>query len=158
MDTMVWAFFGVSLLLAVYEFAGVLRARLQNLTRSTGRVVMRGTVVATLVVLLWQHLGWRAYIAGLSASDLGHPRLFNVPYVLCNVSIGLIGILVARELVSLARAMRQGLTKNVSRFVTSVLILLCLLPILKETMGMWDQYTEALSRVASAPRFPPLAK
>ena len=58
----------------------------------------------------------------------------------------IITLFVVFELFGLYWARNLGLTKNVGRFVTSVIILLCLIPILNKTIKMWDTYTEKLEK------------
>jgi hypothetical protein len=144
MEYFVMGCFGVSLSLALFEFFGILKARLKNITKSTKRVVVRGLIFFSLVFLFGKYLEWQYYIATFSYKNLENARLSNTPFVICCVVIALVLILILFELMSLRAAREKGLTKNISRFVTALVILACVFPILKGTLVMWDKYVQAL--------------
>lgn len=141
-----------SLITAFYEFVGILRARLEGRTRATGRLCLRALVFVLVFLLFWQHLDWNAYVASFSFYKTETYRFNNVPYLICCAIIALTLVLLGMEIRSLARARREGRTNNVSRLVTAVVLLLCMMPVLHATITLWDTYTDKLSE----PYHPPL--
>lgn len=142
MNSLILVLFALAIVLSLYEFAGVLKARAEGLTKSTGRVLMRGVVFLSVLVLLWQHWDWQRYMMSFTKDSLADMRVGNIPFLVSGFAVCLISILIMSELVNLVQARRAGLTKNTSRLVTSVVILLSLLPIMYETVRMWDRYME----------------
>lgn len=145
MNKTVLFFFALSLALSIYEFLAILRARIQNKTKNTQRVIIRGLVFVMLTVLLVQYWTWQRYIASFDHLVAGEPNVTNTPFLICIIVIGLILSLVLLEIMGLYKAKKMGLTKNTSRLVTSVVVLFCLFPILNATVVMWDVYVEKLT-------------
>jgi hypothetical protein len=141
-----------ALLIAFYEFAGLLRARWEGKTRATGRLILRTAVFVLVFLLFWQHLDWNAYVASFSFHKTETFRFNNIPYLICCGIIALTLVLLGIEIRNLTRARNEGRTNNVSRLVTSVVLLVCMLPVLHATVTLWDTYNDKLSE----PYHPPL--
>jgi len=138
--------FALSIIFASYEFVGILKARIVNRTKNTGRVIIKFVVFVLLILLFWQYTSWNAYILTVEPLLIKDIKLSNTPYLICTFVMTLILVFTFVEAYGLFHARRKGLTKNISRFVSAAVILLCLIPILIKTMGMWDTYTEKLER------------
>src|SRR5262245_54832717 len=145
MNKAVLVCFAVALILSLYEFVGVARARATAKTQSTRRVVLRGMIFFTIAATLWQHLDWQRYVAHMTENQsLDMMRIGNTPFLFANIALGFVLFLTLLEMYSLIQAKRKGLTKNNSRLVSASVIFLCLIPILQETVDMWDRYTNKL--------------
>lgn len=141
-----------ALLIAFYELMGVLRARLEGKTHSNARLFLRTAVFILVFLLFWQHLDWNAYVASFSFYKTETFRFNNIPYLICCAIIALALVLLGVEIRSLSRARRENRTNNVSRLVTAVTLLLCMMPVLHATITLWDTYNDKLSE----PYHPPL--
>lgn len=144
--------FVLALSLSAFEFVTVLRARLLRKTQNTRRVAVRGMIFVFLMFLLWQYREWQDYIANFTYFQLNDVRVNNTPFLLAVMVVGLTLLLLMFEMTRHYRAKKAGLTRNKSRLVTGLLILLCLFPILKATTDMWDVYVEKIA--ASRPPMP----
>jgi Ca2+/Na+ antiporter len=142
--------FLVAIGIALAEFVTVFRARIQSKTKSNSRVVVRGGIVFLLAVLFWVYSDWKMYIIAFDLSRLNEARVHDVPFLFCVLGIGLVGLTVIFELLDHYRAFRRGLTTNKSRLISGLLVLLCLVPILKDTLDMWDVYVMKLAEGSKA--------
>ncbi|MBK6880474.1 MAG: hypothetical protein IPN65_05450 [Elusimicrobia bacterium] len=141
-----------ALLIAFYEFLGIARARYEGKTHATGRLILRTAVFVLVFLLFWQHLDWNAYVSSFSFYKTESYRFNNIPYLICCAIIALALVLLGLEIRSLSRARREGRTNNVSRLVTAVVLLVCMMPVLQATLSLWDTYNDKLSE----PYHPPL--
>lgn len=134
-----------ALLLAFYEFVGLLRARLEGKTRATGRLILRTLVFVLVFLLFWQHLDWNAYVASFSFEKAATYRFNNTPYLIACGILALAFVLLLIEIRSLHRARAEGRTNNITRMATSVALLIFILPVLHATFSLWDAYNDKLS-------------
>lgn len=145
MDSLVIVSFAVSILLAVYELSGVLKARLSGKTKNTGRVIARFFILVMLLILLWESFHWYAYISALELPLAEDIRIKNTPFLICILGITMIIIFIFVEMWTLFAEHKKGIAINlVYRITSAAIILLCLIPILSKTITMWDIYTEKL--------------
>ncbi|MBN1383423.1 MAG: hypothetical protein JW983_00900 [Elusimicrobia bacterium] len=144
MDKLIISSFAVSILLALYEFIGILKARITGRTKSTARVFVRFFIFVLLVLLLWQYIQWHTYISSLPLLPPQDVKISNIPFLICSFITTVIMLFVVVELFRLHRARKLGLTKNIGRFITAIIIILCLIPIFNKTIKMWDSYTQKL--------------
>ena len=147
MDSLVIVSFAVSILLAVYEFVGVLKARLSGKTKNTGRVIARFFILVMLTVLLWESFHWYAYISALELPLAGEMKIRNMPFLICIFGLTTIIIFIFVEMWTLYAEKKKGIAINlVYRLTSAIIILLCLIPILSKTITMWDIYNEKLQQ------------
>lgn len=147
MDSLVIVSFAVSILLAVYEFIGVLKARLSGKTKNTGRVIARFLIFIILMILLWESLHWYAYISAIELPLAEDIRIKNTPFLICIFGITTIIVFIFVEMWTLYAEKKKGLAVNlVYRLASAIIILLCLIPILIKTVTMWDIYNEKLKQ------------
>ena len=145
MDSLVIVSFAVSILLAVYELSGVLKARISGKTKNTGRVISRFLILVMLMVLLWESIHWYAYISTLELPLAENIRIKNTPFLICIFGLTTIIIFIFVEMWTLYTEKKKGIAVNlVYRLVSATIILLCLIPILSKTITMWDIYNEKL--------------
>ncbi|HAX61984.1 MAG TPA: hypothetical protein DCX95_05460 [Elusimicrobia bacterium] len=145
MDSLVIVSFAVSILLAIYEFIGVLKARLSGKTENTGRVVARFFIFVILIVLLWESVHWYAYISALELPLAEDIRIKNTPFLISILGLTTIIVFIFVEMWTLfAEKKRGGAINFVYRVASATIILLCLIPILIRTITMWDIYNEKL--------------
>lgn len=153
MNILITLCFAVAILLSLFETAGVLKARIEGKTKSTRRVLIRAVVFVLLSVLYLSFRNQVNYNALVShsktlAQDI---RVVNMPFLISVLAVALIIFFVLSELSNLYQAKKQGLTKNISRFVSAVIILICILPILKNSVTMWNEYTDTLEEKYVSP-------
>ncbi|MFA5779280.1 MAG: hypothetical protein WC947_04015 [Elusimicrobiota bacterium] len=147
MDSLVIVSFAVSILLAVYEFIGVLKARISGKTKNTGRVIARFFTLVILMVLLWESLHWYAYISALELPLAEDIKIRNTPFLICIFGITTILIFIVVEMWTLYLEKKKGVVIDlVYRLASAIIILLCLIPILIKTVTMWDTYNEKLQQ------------
>ncbi|MDO8734917.1 MAG: hypothetical protein Q7K21_07145 [Elusimicrobiota bacterium] len=145
MDTLVIVSFAVSILLAVYELSGVLKARISGKTKNTGRVIIRFITLIVLMVLLWESFHWYAYISALELPLAEDIRIKNTPFLICIFGLTIIIVFIFVEMWTLYTEKKKGIAVNlVYRLASAIIILLCLIPILSKTITMWDIYTGKL--------------
>lgn len=145
MDSLVIVSFAVSILLAAYEFVGVLKARLTGKTKNTGRVIARFLIFIILLVLLWESVHWYAYISTLELPLAEDIRIRNTPFLISILGLTMIIIFIFVEMWTLFAEKKRGSAINfVYRLASATIILLCLIPILSKTITMWDIYNEKL--------------
>ncbi|MBI5573606.1 MAG: hypothetical protein HY919_03525 [Elusimicrobia bacterium] len=147
MDSLVIVSFAVSILLAVYEFIGVLKARLSGKTKNTGRVIARFFIFIILTILLWELLHWYAYISAMELPLAEDIKIKNTPFLICILGITIIIVFIFIEMWTLFAEHKKGIAVNlVYRLTSAIIILLCLIPILIKTVTMWDTYNEKLQQ------------
>ncbi|PIU83877.1 MAG: hypothetical protein COS68_01690 [Elusimicrobia bacterium CG06_land_8_20_14_3_00_38_11] len=145
MDSLVIVSFAVSILLAVYELSGVLKARLSGRTKNTGRVIARFFILVMLMVLLGESVHWYAYISAIELPLAEDIRIRNTPFLICILGLTTIIIFIFVEMWTLFAEKKKGIAVNFAyRLISAAIILLCLIPILRKTVTMWDTYNEKL--------------
>ena len=98
MDSLVIVSFAVSILLAVYELSGVLKARLSGRTKNTGRVIARFFILVMLMVLLGESVHWYAYISAIELPLAEDIRIRNTPFLICILGLTTIIIFIFVEM------------------------------------------------------------
>lgn len=146
MNVLVIVSFAVAIFLAIYEFIGVLKARLSGKTKNTFRVITRFITLAVLIVLLWNSIHWYSYISALELPLADDIKIRNTPFLICVFGMTTILIFVTIEIWALFLEKKKGAMPSIFRFVAALIILLCLIPILVKTVTMWDTYTEKLQQ------------
>lgn len=146
MDILVIISFAVSILLAIYEFIGVLKARLSGKTKNTFRVITRFITLVVLILLLWESVHWFAYISTMELPLADDIKITNTPFLICVIGMTTILVFITIEIWSLCLEKKKGARPSIYRFVSAIIILLCLVPVLTKTVTMWDIYTEKLQQ------------
>lgn len=130
----------VILLLAFSELLALVIARERGLTRNLSRLISHFLLSLLLFVYIAVTWIWRESLT-LSGPPWSDAPTANWTYLLL---AAVIGILVSREVLSHMRARRHGLTRNLSRLVTHLAMLILLLVMVGINLAKWDAYLERL--------------
>ena len=128
------------LVLAAAEFWGLSQARRQGLTDNSSRLWSHGALSLLCAAFIGLTLLWTRAFAG-PALPLELP-VANWTYLLLAVMIGLVA---SHEVVALHRARRRGLTRNRSRLVTHLVMLILLAVMVGINLSKWELYLERLT-------------
>ncbi len=131
---------GVILLLALAELLSLVIARKRGLTHNISRLVSHFALSLLLLVYIALTWIWKESLA-LTGPSRSEAPTANWTYLLL---AAVIGILVSREVLSHLRARRQGLTRNLSRLVTHLAMLILLLVMVGINLAKWDAYLQRL--------------
>ncbi len=132
------------------EAAAAGLARWKGLTTSVSRIVSHGLIVSCALVYAWLAMEFSASLVSVRYGNLADLPVSNWPYI-----AGLAGIAatIAYELIAHLRAIGAGLTQNVSRVATRVVMLILLVVMVGISELRWVVYLdrlEALSRWPAA--------
>ncbi|MGB6364225.1 MAG: hypothetical protein WBG64_16285 [Thermoanaerobaculia bacterium] len=145
-------------LLALGEFVALWVARRRGLTRNVSRLVTHGFIGLLMIVYAWLALGWlQTYQSMGETRDFTLSPTINWNYVILGWALAL---LISFEIVAHLRAIKDGMTRNVSRLATRLVMLILMLIMLSITLQKWDLFLdeyEASYRTSiptAAPRSP----
>jgi hypothetical protein len=151
-QTLTWfeiALAGAVLLLSVAESVALSMARWRGLTRNRSRLVTHGLVIVGTVVYAWATLGWsKSLESSTYLTSFYLAPTANWPYV---VVLAAIAVVASHELITHLRAVRLGLTRNVSRIVSRMVTLLLLVVMAGICQLRWQLYLEHLNRLSDSP-------
>lgn len=151
-QTLTWweiALAGAVLALSCAESAALWLARSQGRTRNVSRLITHGLVVVGAIVYAWLNISWSSSLESSEWLTSFHAApTTNWPYLVVLVAIGL---LVAHELITHLRAVKAGLTRNVSRIVSRMVALILLVVIVGINELKWQLYLEHLNRLSEEP-------
>ena len=127
-------------LLALGEFAALWVARRRGLTRNVSRLVTHGLIGLLMIVYASLALGWLQTFQLMSETgDFSLSRTINWNYVILGWALAL---LISFEIVAHLRAIKDGLTRNVSRLATRLVMLILMLIMLSLTLQKWDLFLD----------------
>ncbi len=151
-QTLTWfeiALAGAVLLLSVAESVALGIARWHGRTRNVSRLVTHGLVIAGTIAYAWVTLAWSNSLESPTYLTSFHQApTSNWPFV---VVLAAIGLAACHELITHLRAVRQGMTRNVSRIVSRVVALLLLVVMAGICQLRWQLYLEHLNRLSDSP-------
>ncbi len=151
-QTLTWfeiALAGAVLMLSVAESAALGMARWRGLTRNVSRFVTHGLVIAGTIAYCWVTFVWAKSLESPTYLTSFHlAPTANWPYV---VVLAAIALVVCHELITHLRAIRMGLTRNVSRIVSRIVSLVLLVVMTGICQLRWQLYLEHLGRLSDSP-------
>ncbi len=139
-------------LLAAGEAVALGVARWQGRTRNVSRLVSHALIICSAIVYGWLMVRFSGSLAGVDWINFSQAPDANWPYL---VTFGAIGVLVSHELIRHLRAIRAGRTRNVSRVMSRVVMLLLLVVMVSINEVRWQLYLDHLKQLSEAP--PPAA-
>jgi hypothetical protein len=127
-------------LLAFGEATALWIARRKGLTQNVSRLVTHGGIGLLMIVYAWLSLSWlQTFQLMGETGDFSLSPTINWNYVVLGWALAL---LISFEIVSHLRAIRQGLTRNVSRLATRLVMLILMLIMLSITVQKWDLFLD----------------
>jgi len=127
-------------LLALGEFVALWIARRRGLTRNVSRLVTHGFLGLLMIVYAWLAVGWlQTYQSLAETRDFTLSPTINWNYVILGWALAL---LISLEIVAHLRAIKDGLTRNVSRLATRLVMLILMLIMLSITLQKWDLFLD----------------
>jgi hypothetical protein len=127
-------------LLALGEFVALWVARRRGLTKNVSRLVTHGFIGLLMIVYAWLALGWLQTFRSLGETrDFTLSPTINWNYVILGWALAL---LISFEIVAHLRAIKDGLTRNVSRLATRLVMLILMLIMLSITLQKWDLFLD----------------
>ncbi|MBW2279423.1 MAG: hypothetical protein JRG76_02650 [Deltaproteobacteria bacterium] len=142
------ALVGALLVLNGTEVAALAVARWKGRTTNVSRLLVHGSVLVCALVYAWLSIGFGDSLAAVDYGNLANMPASNWPYI---VLLGAIGVMVGHELISHLRAIRSGLTRNVSRVATRVAMLILLVVMVGLSELRWMIYLENLETLSHSP-------
>ena len=140
-------------LLATVETISMCIARGRGLTRATGRLIAHALVLVSICVYGWLALDWsRSLEQAVHLTNYNEVPTANWPYLVLAVVIAMV---ISWELISHLRALKAGLTRNISRIVSRGVMLILLAVMIGISEVRWQLYLDELKAFGSAP--PPSA-
>lgn len=142
-------------LLAFGEATALWIARRKGLTRNVSRLVTHGGIGLLMIVYAWIALGWLQTFRSMGETkDFSLSPTINWSYVVLGWALAL---LISLEIVSHLRAIRQGLTRNVSRLAIRLVMLILMLIMLSITLQKWELFLDEYeaSYITSLPKAVP---
>jgi hypothetical protein len=127
-------------LLALGEFVALWVARRRGLTRNVSRLVTHGLL--GLLMIVYAGLAWcwlQTYRTLGETGDFTLSPTINWNYVILGWALAL---LISVEIVAHLRAIKDGLTRNVSRLATRLVMLILMLIMLSITLQKWDLFLD----------------
>ncbi len=151
-ETLTWweiCFSIVIVILSAGEFVALWIARRRGLTRNVSRLVTNALLAAVAVAYAWLSLEFAEELAAvIPGTPFTQVPTANWPYLFLAVAIAAIS---SWELVSHLRAIKAGLTKNVSRILVRIVMLILLAGMLGISQMRWSLYIEHLGTQAEPP-------
>ena len=127
-------------LLALGEAAALVVARRRGLTQNVSRLVTHGLVGLLMLVYAVISWGWlQTYQSLAEARDFTLSPTINWNYILLGSALAL---LLSVEILAHLRAIKDGLTRNVSRLATRLVMLILMLIMLSITLQKWDLFLD----------------
>ena len=142
------ALVGALLVLNGTELAALGIARWKGLTSNVSRLVVHGTILLGAFIYAWLTIDFADSLTSVSYGNLAGLPDSNWPYLVLLVAIG---GMVGHELISHMRAIRAGLTRNVSRIATRVVMLILLVVMVGISELRWIVYLENLETLSHSP-------
>ncbi len=134
-------------------------ARGRGLMRSTPRLLAHAGVVVGVCIYGWLTLEWSNSLEeAVYLTDFSQVPTANWPYLVLAVTISAV---IAWELISHLRALKAGLTRNISRIVSRGVMLILLAVMVGISEVRWQLYLEDLKtfgRQAPPPASTPIAR
>jgi hypothetical protein len=126
--------------LALGEAAALWVARRRGLTRNVSRLVTHGLLGLLMIVYAGLALRWlQTYRTLGEIRDFTLSPTINWNYVILGWALAL---LISIEIVAHLRAIKDGLTRNVSRLATRLVMLILMLIMLSITLQKWDLFLD----------------
>ena len=129
-------------LLALGKVRGLVVARRKGLTRNLSRLVTHGLIGLLMVVYIWLGVGWMQTYQTLGTEpDL--TGIYTMIWTYCLLGLAM-ALLVTLEISTHLRALSSGLTRNVSRLTTCLVMLVVMLVMLSVNTRRWDLFLDEL--------------
>lgn len=131
----------VILCIAFYEFIGILLARIKGLTKNISRIITHLTLSLITLYLLIYLYKWYLYFQKIDIYKWEKVEFVNWQLL---IVIIVIGFLIVYEFVGIYYARKFKLTKNISRLVTHLIMLILFIVLLYLNIFKWNIYIERL--------------
>jgi glucan phosphoethanolaminetransferase (alkaline phosphatase superfamily) len=132
----------VMVLLALGKARGHIVARRKGLTRNVSRLMAHGLIGLLMLVYVRLSVGWLQTYHSLG-TDLDVSGMFTMLWVYCLLGLALV-LLATLEISTHLRALSRGHTRNVSRLITCLLMLVVMLIMLGVNMKRWNAFIDEL--------------
>src|SRR3989339_334669 len=133
--------------IAIYEFAMLMIARRQKLTKNVSRLWTHAGIFVFAVLFALYSLKWLEYFNALNEEKLHGVALFNWQFLAITIAMGASMIW---EFIGIYEARRSGKTKNTARFVSHGILVVLFAGMFYTSIIKWNIYVKALTQPVEA--------